>query len=113
MFWDPERFPIMSYEVWKELGNMSRFLPQSIPWYWKILFRFYMPKSFSKVKDMKKLAKFLQSFDQIHVGIFEYREDALKSMNTTSEFMKVMNLGIRRGWDTFGFNISTQSCRNL
>ena len=78
MFWDPERFPIMSYEVWKELGNMSRFIPQFISWYWKILFRFYMPKSFSKVKDMKKLVKFLQSLKQINIGIFEYDDDISK-----------------------------------
>ena len=75
MFWDPERFPIMSYEVWKELGNTARFIPRFIPWHWRILFRFYMPKSFSKVKHMKKLAKFLQSLEQIHLGIFEYRDD--------------------------------------
>jgi hypothetical protein len=31
MFWDPERFPIMSYEVWKEFGNMSRLFFQYIP----------------------------------------------------------------------------------
>ncbi len=72
MFWDPERFPIMSYEVWKEFGNMSRFIRLFIPWHWRIFLRFYMPKSFSKVKDMKKLMKFLQSFEQIRVGIFKY-----------------------------------------
>ena len=75
MFWDPERFPIMSYEVWKEMGNMIRLMPRFVPWYWRILFRFYMPKSFSEVKHMKKLGKFLESFEQIHVGIFEYRDD--------------------------------------
>jgi predicted hydrocarbon binding protein len=37
-----------------------------------------MPKSFSKVKDMKKLAKILQSFEQIHVGIFNYLDDVSK-----------------------------------
>jgi predicted hydrocarbon binding protein len=75
MFWDPERFPIMSYEVWKEMGNMIRLMPRFVPWYWRILFRFYMPKSFSEVKHMKKMAKFLESFEQIHVGIFEYRDE--------------------------------------
>jgi len=75
MFWDPERFPIMSYEVWKEMGYMSRLIARSLPFHWRLLFRFYMPKSFSKVKDMKKLEKLLQSFEQVGVGIFDYLED--------------------------------------
>jgi predicted hydrocarbon binding protein/KaiC/GvpD/RAD55 family RecA-like ATPase len=75
MFWDPKRFPIMSYEVWKELGNMARYLNQFVPWYWRTFFKLYMPKSFSKVGDMKKLLRFLKGFEQMGFGIFEYCDD--------------------------------------
>jgi predicted hydrocarbon binding protein len=104
MFWDPERFPIMSYEVWKELGNMARFIPRFIPWHWRIFFRFYMPKSFSKVKHMKKLAKFLQSFEQIHMGIFEYRDD---DSSTDEHYIRVHENYECWGFDNVGIPLAS------
>ena len=99
MFWDPERFPIMSYEMWKEMGNMARFIPRFIPWHWRMFFRFYMPKSFSKVKHMKKLAKFLHSLEQIHVGIFEYLED---DSSTDEHYIRVHENFECWGFDNVG-----------
>jgi predicted hydrocarbon binding protein len=62
MLWDPKRFPMMVYEMNKEDGpSMIKIMRENkavkralFPWPKSLLLRF-MPKSFSKVKDMKKL----------------------------------------------------------
>jgi KaiC/GvpD/RAD55 family RecA-like ATPase len=64
MLWDPKRFPMMVYEMNKEANpSMFKLMRENeavkravIPWP-KSLFLRFMPKSFSKVKDMKKLLK--------------------------------------------------------
>ena len=58
MFWDPKRFPTMTYEIWKEYAALIRDMIQMSPFYMRLYFRLSIPKSFSKVKDMKKLVKF-------------------------------------------------------
>jgi len=83
MFWDPERFPIMSYEVWKELGNMARFIPRFIPWHWRMFFRFYMPKSFSKVKHMKNWRSFFSHLNRSMSASSNIVTMILALMNTT------------------------------
>jgi predicted hydrocarbon binding protein/KaiC/GvpD/RAD55 family RecA-like ATPase len=62
MLWDPKRFPMMVYEINKEdAPSMFKIMKENeavkhamFPWPKSLLLRF-MPKSFSKVKDMKKL----------------------------------------------------------
>jgi predicted hydrocarbon binding protein len=90
MLWDPKRFPMMVYEMNKEdAPAMFKLMRENeavkramFPWPRSLLLRF-MPKSFSKVKDMKKLAKGLErSFggsEQERPGIVEYLEDASKT----------------------------------
>jgi len=92
MLWDPKRFPIMVYEMNKEdAPSMIKLMRENealkralFPWP-KSLFLRFMPKSYSKVKDMKWLAwgmnsglgpgdpKFENSF------IVQYLEDASKT----------------------------------
>jgi predicted hydrocarbon binding protein/KaiC/GvpD/RAD55 family RecA-like ATPase len=93
MLWDPKRFPMMVYETNKEdAPGMIKLMKENeevkramFPWHARLLLRF-MPKSFSKVKDMKKLAKSMDreterslSPKQERLGIIEYLEDASKT----------------------------------
>jgi len=88
MLWDPKRFPTMTYEMNKEdppsLFKLSRedeaVKRAYIPWRMRLLMNF-IPKSFSKVKDMKKLIKTMSSgpLEKERVGVLEYREDISKT----------------------------------
>jgi predicted hydrocarbon binding protein/KaiC/GvpD/RAD55 family RecA-like ATPase len=91
MLWDPKRFPMMVYEMNKEDGpsmfKLSKedetvkraFLPRRM----RLLMKLFMPKNFSKVKDMKKLVKGMEksfgSPKQERSGIVKYLEDASKT----------------------------------
>jgi predicted hydrocarbon binding protein len=89
MLWDPKRFPMMVYEMNKEDGPSTFKLMKEnealkramFPWPKSLLLRF-MPKSFSKVKDMKKLVKGMERSlggpEQERSGIVEYLEDRSK-----------------------------------
>jgi len=57
MLWDPKRFPTMMYELTKYSENPSNYdfdMRSLFPWHEKLLMKLFMPKSFSKVKDMRK-----------------------------------------------------------
>jgi len=62
MLWDPKRFPTMIYEVNKqEPYRMLKDYWSSYPLKMRLAFKLFMPKSLSKVKHMKRMAKFLGS----------------------------------------------------
>ena len=81
MFWDPKRFPTMTYEVWKEYGSLTREMIPLFPWHMKLLFKLFIPKNFSKVKDMRTLfSKFMiRHAEKRRDGIIEYLEDSSKT----------------------------------
>jgi predicted hydrocarbon binding protein len=90
MLWDPKRFPMMVYEMNKEDGpSMFKLMREDeavkramFPWPKSLLLRF-MPKNFSKPKDIKKLLKEMVRSPggpkQERSGIVEYLEDASKT----------------------------------
>jgi len=90
MLWDPKRFPLMVYEMNKEDGPSTFKLMRKneevkramFPWP-KSLFLRFMPKSLSKVKDVKKLMKGLERSlggpKQERSGIMEYLEGVSKT----------------------------------
>jgi len=90
MLWDPKRFPLMVYEMNKEDGpSMFKVMRENeevkramFPWHMRLLLRF-MPKNFSKPKDMKKLLKGMERSlggpKQERSGIMEYLEDVSKA----------------------------------
>jgi predicted hydrocarbon binding protein len=90
MLWDPKRFPMMVYEMNKqEAPAMVKLMRENeaikramFSWYARLYLKFFMPKSFSTVKDMKKLLKGLKrspgGLNQERFGIYEYLEDASK-----------------------------------
>ncbi len=80
MLWEPKRFPMMTYELNKEDGVMIRDIIPFFPWRWKLLLKLFMPKSFSKVKDMKKMWKMLEGRQpNERTGTIEYLEDISKT----------------------------------
>jgi predicted hydrocarbon binding protein len=90
MLWDPKRFPMMVYEMNKEDGPSSFKLMKKneevkramLPWRARFFLKF-MPKNFSKPKDMKRLLKVLvESWGgpkPERSGIVTYREDVSKT----------------------------------
>jgi KaiC/GvpD/RAD55 family RecA-like ATPase/predicted hydrocarbon binding protein len=80
MLWEPKRFPIMTYELNKEDGVMIRDIIPFFPWHWKLLLKLFMPKSFSKVKDVKKMWKLMEGRQpNERTGTIEYLEDISKT----------------------------------
>jgi len=92
MLWDPKRFPMMVYEMNKEDGPaMFKVMRENdaikralFPWPKSLLLRF-MPKSFSKVKDVKKMFKRIMESGVLggpkweNSSIMEYLEDVSKT----------------------------------
>jgi len=90
MLWDPKGFPTMVYELNKDdMPSMIKLMKKNemikramFPLHMRLLLKF-MPKSFSKVKDMKKLLKGMERSlggpKQERSGIMEYLEDISKT----------------------------------
>jgi predicted hydrocarbon binding protein len=79
MLWDPKRFPTMIYELNKEDGAMTR--EEAVPywpWHMRLLIKF-MPKNFSRVKNMKKIAPAWKAPQMERSGILEYLQDISKT----------------------------------
>ena len=90
MLWDPKGFPTMLYEMNKYEGSSAEesisASPLNMRISYKLLFSLQslglLPKSFSKVKDMKialKKAPALKTVNQERSGILEYLEDVSKT----------------------------------
>jgi len=95
ILWDPRRFPTMTYELNRQDGAMAREIRQNremlqiFPWRMRLLMKAwpafqalgFMPRGFSKVKDIKKLVKTppfkIGQFERS--GIVEYLEDVSKN----------------------------------
>jgi predicted hydrocarbon binding protein/KaiC/GvpD/RAD55 family RecA-like ATPase len=115
MLWDPKRFPMMVYEMNKEDGPSGFKVMREneavkramFPWPKSLLLRF-MPKSLSKVKDVKKMFKRMERSlggpKRENSGIVEYLEDASKTdehyfrMYESSECWGFENVGTTMGF---------------
>jgi predicted hydrocarbon binding protein/KaiC/GvpD/RAD55 family RecA-like ATPase len=87
MVWDPKRFPEMKYELTMKGASQLREWIKCAPLHMRLLFKLSMPKSFSKVKHMKKMAKYFQSeYKKAGAGIMEYLEDA---SNTDEHYFRI------------------------
>jgi len=115
MLWDPKRFPMMVYEKNKEDGPsmfkimrkneevkraMFTLLGMNMPM--RLLLRF-MPKSFSKPKDMKKFMKGMERSPvgqkALREGIVEYLEDISK---TDEHYIRIYESSECWGFDSIG-----------
>jgi len=115
MLWDPKRFAMMKYEMNKEdapatfkMMRENKAVKRAMfPWPKSLLLRF-IPKSFSKVKDMRKLMKGMRRSgmgpEQERSGILEYLEGASKTdehyfrMYESSECWGFENIGATMGF---------------
>jgi predicted hydrocarbon binding protein len=80
MLWDPKRFPEITYEMSKKHGDSMKEMMSVAPRRQRFLFQLLMPKSLSRVKDMKKLWKvFKKMLKGNGFGFIEYLEDASKT----------------------------------
>ncbi len=80
MLWEPKRFPMMTYELNKEDGAMIRDIIPFFPWRWKLILKLFLPKNFSKVKDMKKMVETSERRrPNERTGIVEYLADISKT----------------------------------
>jgi len=80
ILWDPKRLPTMIYNLNKRNeSNIKEFI-RLLPWHVRLYLKLFIPKNFSKVKDMKKFMSFLfvgGEADRHSIG--EYLEDASKT----------------------------------
>jgi predicted hydrocarbon binding protein/KaiC/GvpD/RAD55 family RecA-like ATPase len=80
MLWDPKRFPMMTYELNKEDGASIKDIIPFFPWHWKLFLKLFLPKNFSKVKDMKKMVEASERRrPNERTGIVEYLADISKT----------------------------------
>ncbi len=98
ILWDPKRFPEMAYEMSKKHGEGMKEMMMFAPRHQRLLFQLLMPKSFSRVKDMKKLgvSKMLKGMG---MGILEYAEDASK---TDEHYFRVYESAECCGFENIG-----------
>ncbi len=76
ILWDPKRFPAMRYELIKKSGSQISEYIKFSPWHIRILFKLFMPKKLSKVKDSKKLINFfLGKVEQTQSCILEFLDN--------------------------------------
>jgi predicted hydrocarbon binding protein/KaiC/GvpD/RAD55 family RecA-like ATPase len=105
MVWDPKRFPEMRYELTMKGASELREWIKFAPLHMRLLFKLSMPKSFSKVKDMKKMAKYFQSeYKKAGVGITEYLEEA---SNTDEHYFRINESSECWGFENVGATMAS------
>jgi predicted hydrocarbon binding protein/KaiC/GvpD/RAD55 family RecA-like ATPase len=118
MLWDPKGFPTMIYELNKEDTSMAREAVAFAPLRFRLAFKAllsaqalgFFPKSFSRVKDMKKLSKLLGGSpygggDRMErSGISEYLEDVSK---TDEHYVRVYESSDCCGFENIGATIAS------
>jgi predicted hydrocarbon binding protein/KaiC/GvpD/RAD55 family RecA-like ATPase len=126
MLWDPKGFPTMIYELNKAESAMARDIRRSremrsiYPLQMRLLMRIwptlqalgFLPKSFSKVKDMKKILKSppgrLTKMERS--GIMEYLEDISK---TDEHYFRIYENSDCMGFENVGAPIASHIPPNL
>ena len=114
MLWDPKGFPTMLYELnYYECASAEESL-SAYPWNSRFTFKAlrtlqslgFLPKSLSRVKDMKKALKTLpfQSLDKERSGVPEYLEDISK---TDEHYFRVYENSDCVGFENIGTTIAS------
>jgi len=90
MLWDPKRFPMMMYELTKYSEDPSNYDFDAwsfFPWHKRAFLKLFMPKSLSKVKDMRKIIEGAgkQSFKYQCEGFKTSTVDYLDGVSKTDE----------------------------
>jgi predicted hydrocarbon binding protein/KaiC/GvpD/RAD55 family RecA-like ATPase len=109
MLWDPKRFPTMAYELIKE-GNVKGWgeYISLLPWYLKLMFKLFMPKSFSEVKDTERsTSRWFKSLQKWGFGTFQYLEDASRK---DEHYVRVDECCSCWGFDNVGAGLGFHMC---
>jgi predicted hydrocarbon binding protein/KaiC/GvpD/RAD55 family RecA-like ATPase len=112
MLWDPKRFPTMAYELIKE-GNIKGWgeYISLLPWYVRLMFKLFIPKSFSEVKDAKRsTSRLFKSLQKWGYGTFQYLEDASKK---DEHYGRVNECCSCWGFDGVGAGLAFHGCGTL
>jgi predicted hydrocarbon binding protein/KaiC/GvpD/RAD55 family RecA-like ATPase len=114
MLWDPKGFPAMLYEMNKYECASAEESIRDYPWISRIFYKSLrwsqslglLAKSFSLVKDMKRLSKIqlLGSVDKERSGVLEYLEDVSK---TDEHYFRVYENSDCVGFENIGAAIAS------
>jgi predicted hydrocarbon binding protein len=113
MLWDPKRFPMMTYEFNKEdpssmfkLSKEDEVVKRAFPpGRMRLLIKLFLPKNFSKVKDMKKMWNSSERMlEKERTGIMEYLEDASK---TDEHYFRVYESSDCWGFENVGAAVAS------
>jgi predicted hydrocarbon binding protein/KaiC/GvpD/RAD55 family RecA-like ATPase len=111
ILWDPKGFPEMAYEMAKVHGEGGKEIMEVAPWHQRLLSQLLMPKSFSRVKDVKKLYKgFQKMLESAHFGAMEYVEDISK---TDEHYLRVYDSFDCCGFENVGAPMAYWSPPNI
>jgi predicted hydrocarbon binding protein/KaiC/GvpD/RAD55 family RecA-like ATPase len=111
MLWDPRRFPTMAYELDKQAESVGREVKSLLPWYMKLLTKIFMPKSFSKVKDMRRfIPRFAYSRKQLGMWVWHYMDGMSRK---DEHYFKVCESSSCWGLDNVGAPLAFHHCGEL
>ncbi len=104
LLWDPQRFTTMMYDFVIQFGTSFREIISMMPWHTRLVNKMSMPKSFSKVKDMKKMMRFFQQMMQRRgICIMEYVDEISK---TDEHYVRVHESYECCGFENIGTSMS-------
>ncbi len=112
MLWDPKRFPTMAYELVKEshVKGWVEYI-QLLPWYMKLMFKLFMPKNFSEVKDAKKsTSRLFKSLQKWGYGTFQLLEDASRK---DEHYFRLYECCSCWGFDNVGAGLAFHGCGSI
>jgi predicted hydrocarbon binding protein/KaiC/GvpD/RAD55 family RecA-like ATPase len=107
MLWDPQRFSEMSYEWNRQQGLSLKIELGILPFYMKILFKLFVSKSLSKVKDVKKFWSMFGRFfpsEKWGIGKIEYLDELSK---TDEHHFRVYENFECSGFENVGTNMAS------
>jgi predicted hydrocarbon binding protein/KaiC/GvpD/RAD55 family RecA-like ATPase len=109
MLWDPKRFPTMAYELIKEshIKGWEEYI-QLLPWYTKLMFKLFMPKNFSEVKDAKQsTSRLFKALQKWGYGTYQYLEDVSRK---DEHYCRVDECSSCWGFDNVGAGLGFYGC---
>jgi predicted hydrocarbon binding protein/KaiC/GvpD/RAD55 family RecA-like ATPase len=104
MSWDPNRFPIMVYDLNKEESSMVREVLPYWSWRFRVLAKVVTLMDFSKASSMRRLISVWPPANVERIGILEYLED----VSTVDEhYFRLYDSSDCRGFENVGAAIAS------
>jgi predicted hydrocarbon binding protein/KaiC/GvpD/RAD55 family RecA-like ATPase len=108
MLWDAKRLPTIAYDFDKQIHTMASESMSMAPWHMRLLIKLFVPKSFSEVKDMKRLlSRFLfKNHVEMGLGTWEYVE---KVSSKDEHYFRIYESVDCWGFDNVGARLGSLS----